>query len=734
MGRVYVTVGTRYLRNAQVFLICQILVDERLIVENQSFGGQFMLTRAELVTAWEQGEIQFEVPTGLARTSPHHRVATEYTIADFQHLPEHLRDEARRRYELLLPILKRPPSQRTRPYLIAYAATLAKDTLPTAQDAAAQVKPTRGELGQAVSWASLERWLTAFIESGYDLRSLVPAVERSARKGEARLDRAVEQIVLAVLAECAASPHNRTARDVYLAIVNRIATENRTRPAELQLNLPGKATIYRRIHSAGIERILRRQRSRKEIQAAASVQDGPRPTRILQRVEIDHTVLDLYLVDEEDRLPIGRPTLTYALDVSSGFPLGVFVGFEPPSYRTVASCLLHGILPKGDVQTRYETANPWLAYGLPETLIVDNGKEFTGRDLEDACGQLGIILERMPVRTPWFKGAVERFFRTNNTGLIHSLPGTTFSNVLERGDYDVFQHACISLTAFWKLLHVFLLDVYAQDWHSGIDAIPSRRWQESIQAGFLPAFHTSAEETRILLMRTDERVVQRAGIEFEGLFYRSPDLARLRSVLPQDNQRVHFKYDPADIGMLYVSDPIEHRWLRVEAAEPTYARGLSLWKHRIIWRYTQAQKREVDIVALAAAKEHIRRIVAEEFALTRKSKGRKTAARFLDVGVPAASLAAPSPAEPPALPAAKADTALPKPDAAATTQHAPAPEHDQAANSSSTKRNTKQRKTPAPSADAQAPLQRASADDLNDLDLSGWGADYNLPPSSGGSQ
>ena len=38
--------------------------------------------------------------------------------------------------------------------------------------------------------------------------------------------------------------------------------------------------------------------------------------------------------------------------------------------------------------------------------------EFVGHSLTDALGMLGIIREVMPRRTPWYKGSVERFFRT----------------------------------------------------------------------------------------------------------------------------------------------------------------------------------------------------------------------------------------------------------------------------------------------------------------------------------
>src|SRR5207244_10793329 len=110
----------------------------------------------------------------------------------------------------------------------------------------------------------------------------------------------------------------------------------------------------------------------------------------------------------EDRFPIGRPTLTFAFDGYSGWPCGVHVGFEPPSYESVQACLLHSILPKPDCQRIYGTKHPWPTYGLPEVLVVDNGKQYTCHDLEDACGQLGIILEQMPVKKAWFKARVER--------------------------------------------------------------------------------------------------------------------------------------------------------------------------------------------------------------------------------------------------------------------------------------------------------------------------------------
>ncbi len=390
------------------------------------------------------------------------------------------------------------------------------------------------------------------------------------------MDADVERIVGTVLASCAGRPAYRTARDVYLMVLNRVADENKHRSRDEQLRPPSEATIYRRIEAAGAPSLLRHRQGRLEGQGESSVSEGPKLTHALERVEIDHTVLDLFVVDEDDRLPIGRPTLTLAIDVYSRMPFGLFVGFEPPSYLAVMGCLLHGILPKPDAREVYGTEHSWPVWGLPEKLVSDNGREFVGRDLEDACAQLGIVLEANPPRSPWYKGSIERFIRTHNTGLVHTLPGTTTSNLSERGDYDPAHHACVSLSALYGLLHVWLLDVYAQDWHEGARGIPAKLWDASLASGWEPVLHHSAEEVRVLLRRTAERTLGRTGIDFESLRYQSPNLARLRSLLPRGT-RVRMKYDPGDLGAVYVYDSTDGGgWLRVPALDQEYASGLSL--------------------------------------------------------------------------------------------------------------------------------------------------------------
>ncbi len=634
MGQLHLGVGTRYERDGQAWVVVQVVRDGRLVVENQNVGGQEVVRREDLTAAWAAGVLRFAVRGRGARVEGEGTLPTRYMIADVHDVPEAERAEAWRRYRLIAPLLEWAPEARTRQAIKEYLSS------PAGVSTEGERTEREGE-EKAASRGSVERYLRAYEASGGDIRALVPSAGRGGG-GQPRVGAELEEVIQEVLGECRAVPAQRTARAVYFMVVERVRVRNQGRPAAEQMALPGVSTIERRVRAAGAAGVLRRRPGPGERRAAEGVRPGLRATRPLERVELDHTVLDLIVVDEEDRLPIGRPTVTLALDVYSGLPAGVHVGFEAAGYGAAMRCLLHAILPKEDAQARYGTKNGWPVYGLPETLVVDREPHLVSGDLADACGPLGIHLDPTPVRRPWFKGAIERQFRTHNTGLVHGLPGTTFSNVLARGEYDAEGLACISLTRFREILHVYLLDVYGQEWNRGVEGVPAQRWAAAVAGGWTPALHHDAAEMRLLLGRSAVRTIQRAGIDHLSLRYQSAELEALRRALPAGTP-VALKYDPEDLGALHVQIPEAQRgggpaWLRVPALHQEYAGGLSLWKHRVIQGQVRVERgRAVNIEALAEAKGRIQKVVEEEFRRTRRGRRRVAGARYLGVGAEPAS-------------------------------------------------------------------------------------------------
>ena len=90
-------------------------------------------------------------------------------------------------------------------------------------------------------------------------------------------------------------------------------------------------------------------------------------TRLLPMdlVQIDHTPLDVIVVDERDRRPIGRPYLTLAIDVATRTVPGFCISLEPPSTVSVALVLTHAVLPKDDWLADRELRIQWPVAGLP---------------------------------------------------------------------------------------------------------------------------------------------------------------------------------------------------------------------------------------------------------------------------------------------------------------------------------------------------------------------------------
>jgi putative transposase len=74
--------------------------------------------------------------------------------------------------------------------------------------------------------------------------------------------------------------------------------------------------------------------------------------------------------------------------------------------------------------------------GKPRQMYVDNAAEFKSEALRRGCDQHGIGLRYRPPGQPHFGGIVERLIGTMMELVHDEVPGTTFSNTAQRGDYN----------------------------------------------------------------------------------------------------------------------------------------------------------------------------------------------------------------------------------------------------------------------------------------------------------
>ena len=469
--------GSIFRWQSTFYRIERLLPDGKANLEDTLSGAVQSVAIPVLVEAFFRAELYFVRKAGSpAEGSPTSPPGTGLPLSDY---PAHLVAIARYRLEIIRPLLD--TQERT-----------AQVVRARCQEVKAAQEPASGAaLQNAVSISAVYRWMQAYTQSGQDVRALIPSVRARGGKEKSRLRSEVETLAEMVIQEKCSAREQVTIDDVRNELAVRLEEENRVRPASEQLPLPSRATLARRIQGSGLKPG-RAGTPNKDRQ----YQQTPYPGIPLERVEIDHTRSDLVVIDDRDNLPLGRMTLTYSLDTATRYPLGYYLGFEPPSYLTVMECLHHTICPKPEVKTRYGTEHDWLAYGVPVSLVIDNGKEFIGHDLEDACLLLGTVLQYTPVQTPQFKAGIERMFGSLNTMFFHTLPGTTFSNPTERGSYNSAEQACVYLSEVDKMLHLFLLDVYAERFHSGLEGIPARVWERKDAAGICPSAASPGRRTQ----------------------------------------------------------------------------------------------------------------------------------------------------------------------------------------------------------------------------------------------
>ena len=596
---------------AALFRILQRLPDTRWQLQNVATGEWCMFDESDLLDQFSRNELSFVVTVDECSRSV--SSMSEKLTRDLSLYPSNLVELARTRIQYLNEIDRRQPISITRANIEPLTRAVAERVTDS--------KPP--------GWRTVCRDYRKWVAAGRDIRALILRHADKGRGGP-RILPEVKSISDQVIQELYMTAERKRVPEVHLEIVRRLSDANKFRPKAEHLPIPSRSTIYREIERKSPYEVMVARYGKRRAEMEFRVSGiGPETFRALQRVSMDHTPSDIIVVDDNTMLPLGRPTITSALDEHTRCPMGFYTGFEPPSCLSVMRGLKHAILPKTYVPREFPSIkNSWECYGVPELVVVDNPPEFHSSHFERACLQIGTDIQYAKVLVPWYKGKLERFQGTMNHDLMHGNPGTTFSNILERDEYDPTRHAVVLLSTFREMLHKWIIDVYLQTPHRGIKDTPAHRWQDDVGA-LPPPLPPSASELDVVLGMTAQRVVFHYGVELEGLKYNGEELGALRRRMGT-GAKVELTFDPGDLGHINVLDPQKGAYVRVPALDQAYAKGISLWQHKVIRRYAQRQlNARTDILALAHAKAEIRALVERDF--NRKSThGRKRHARFLE--------------------------------------------------------------------------------------------------------
>jgi putative transposase len=422
---------------------------------------------------------------------------------------------------------------------------------------------------------------------------------------EARIDRAIEDVYL--------KPERPTLKRVLIGV--------RCDCRAAGLKSPSMKALRTRVTARSLrERVKAREGAEAAADRFRQVKVGLRTGRLLQVVQIDHTKVDIMLVDDVTRACIGRPWLTLVLDVHTRMVVGLYLSLDAPSAISVALAVAQAVLPKAEWLADRAIGLAWLARGLPEIIHVDNGREFHSRAFERGCQQHGIRIEYRPPATPRFGGHIERLMGTL-MGRIHALPGTTFSNVAARGAYDSEAQAVLTFREFERILTLEVLGPYHNEIHAALGRTPASAWADGESHATLRDAADAAALLRDFLP-FEERIVRRDGIRLFNILYQDGALAHL---VDHGAGKLRVKYDPRDLSSVFVELPAgEH--VRVPYADLGRL-PITLWEHREAMQRLRADgRRSVDEHAIFAAVAEQRRVLVA--AQSRSKTARRAVARI----------------------------------------------------------------------------------------------------------
>ena len=257
---------------------------------------------------------------------------------------------------------------------------------------------------------------------------------------------------------------------------------------------------------------------------------------------------------------------------------------------SVAQVLTHTVLPKNVWLADRELQVPWPMFGMPKTLHLDNAQEFHSETLARGAHEYGIRLEFRPPARPHFGGHIERLIG-RMMGAVHLLPGSTFADVADKGDYDSEKCAALTLPELERWLALEIAGVYHHSIHATLGTSPLAAWQEGLARRVHPPRDPVDRQTFFLdFLPGEYRLIRRDGIQLFWLHYwdnvLSPWAGRSR-------HRMLVKYNPRNLSRVYLRDehgtywPIPYRNLGQPA--------ISLWEQRAaVKRLREEGRRAID--------------------------------------------------------------------------------------------------------------------------------------------
>ncbi len=347
---------------------------------------------------------------------------------------------------------------------------------------------------------------------------------------------------------------------------------------------------------------------------------GSRPFEICH---CDHTEEDIELICPRTGRNLGRPWTTILIDAYSRRILAVWMSFDPPSYR---SCMMV-------LRICVQKFNRF-----PETIMVDNGKEFHSVYFDTLLAAFGCHKKHRPAGKPRFGSINERFFGVSNTQFFYNLRANTQITKHVRWitkSNDPKQQAVWSLGELYEhYAFGYCYEFYDKEkTHPALGQSPAEAFaQASLNTGSRP--HQFIDYTQDFVMLTlpstrkgTAKVQTGRGVKINGFWYTAKDGSFNHPDV--EGKQVSIRYNPFDLGEAFAF--IKGLWVPCISEHYAILRGHTEKELQIFAAEKKQERRRYGQELSEAARSNAVRFLSSDRLSEKQASQRQRDLSALDV-------------------------------------------------------------------------------------------------------
>ena len=346
-------VGQRLTINNAAHRIFRDLGNGVVAIEELATGRIYERRTAELLEGWRTGDLILgdrAQPTD--ETTLLNAIDRAHADAFLQSYTEEQQNQARTKLVYIEQLEKLP---RTGSVMTPAIEKISSDKRIW-RKARALIKPPH--------FTTVARWIQLYKNAGRDIRVLVDRHHDKGNDSE-RVDPIVQTMVDDLISTRYLTEERPSIKALRKELKGLVAMRNTTRLASERLCPPSYSYLKRRIRDIAPYDVYRARYGQRAADLKFRVAgSGVQTAHPLARVSMDHSRMDVFVVDQRTRLPLGRPWLTIVIDEYSRYVLGYYLSFEEPSSVSMSRALRHALgvkAPSADVK------GSWDAWGVMET-------------------------------------------------------------------------------------------------------------------------------------------------------------------------------------------------------------------------------------------------------------------------------------------------------------------------------------------------------------------------------